>query len=776
MRIVQVAPDYYPVPPQKYGGIERIVYSLTEELVRRGHEVYLFAKKGSSSSANLIPYDYATSDYEAITQFVQANLPAGIDIIHDHTHASLIGKEQFQTPTVCSIYDTSSSGVRYPIYQSKRARTVASQEQAFYAYKGVDINEFTCTEQKEDYLLFLGVLNWHKGVLQAIEVAEKSGERLIIAGPIFNHDYFAQEVEPRINSTPTITFVGECSGEEKRSLLSNAKCLLFPASWEEPFGLVMAEAMACGTPVLAFPNGAVAEVLQEFPELICSTTDEMVNKLKNGIFPRAEELHKYVSKHFSTEAMADQYEEIYRQVIEVSKTAPDESPSFLQYVMNLLEAGDQDPALLLTYADQVKGLNHLTQAMLLYERILQSDKATATEKVVCCERLADINHHLGQLEKERSYSLQSFHYDTPRAELCCRLGNYFKQNNQFQQAIFWYNLATTLQPPADRSYFYSESHWTWFPHLELCVCYYYTGQYEKSYEHNERARSFNPHESSILANKKLLENILQISSGKTVKTKKTLENGMGGTFQMILHLPGYIEDNINQSGYWEQHLSKMICRFVKEDSLFLDIGANIGYHCLYTASEHPKTTCMAFEPHPVICEQLNTNLACNDFANMIVHNLAVGDKSGTIDFYMQSEQCYNRGLSGVKYYNDIGSDFNKIEVPVVALDDFLADKDQRRVSTIKIDTQGFEYNVLLGATRTIEKSQPIIFFEFHDYSVYHLENCFKLLPGYQIYKFQPFSGEIRRFDQPDPAYYEQDLLCVPASLASEFTALFPDLA
>ena len=127
----------------------------------------------------------------------------------------------------------------------------------FFVYNGIDLNEYQFSDVKEDYLLFLGLLNWHKGINYAIDVAEKTNQKLIIAGPIFNWTYYTKEIEPRIKNNPNIQYVGEVGGQQKQDLLKKAKCFLFPTSWEEPFGLVMIEAMACGTPVLAFPNGAV---------------------------------------------------------------------------------------------------------------------------------------------------------------------------------------------------------------------------------------------------------------------------------------------------------------------------------------------------------------------------------------------------------------------------------------------------------------------------------------------------------------------------------------
>lgn len=243
--------------------------------------------------------------------------------------------------------------------------------------------------------------------------------------------------------------------------------------------------------------------------------------------------------------------------------------------------------------------------------------------------------------------------------------------------------------------------------------------------------------------------------------KVKLSRADGGKFKMYIKLPGLIEDIINKQGTWEPHLAYTISQLVKKDSIFLDIGANIGYHSLFIASALPRVTCISFEPNPNIFEQLKRNVRTNKLRNLTIHNLAIGDQSGTIEFFMTREKSYNRGLSGVKYYSDLGKDFKKTTVQMVPLDSFLEYDTKKKVKVIKIDTQGYEYQVLSGAADIIEKSQPIVCFEYHEHSDYGLSDILRLLPDYQVYRINAWSGQVRKLDLEDPEQSGNDIICIP---------------
>ncbi len=322
MKIVQVAPDYITIPPLKYGGIERVVFDLTEELVRLGHEVYLYALPGSKTSATLIPYKHSQDAWE-IARFVKETLPSGTNIVHDHTHGSVIGQTLTDVPCICSIHVPWCNYVKYPVFMSEFMKTKIGGGRGFVIPNGIQVKDYDFNSAKESYLFFMGRLIKSKGIIQAIDVAERTGKKLIIGGPAVDivepesYEFYKKDILPRIQSNTSIEYVGEVGGSERVNLLKKAECVLFPSD-EEAFGLVLIEAMACGTPVLAFRKGAVPEVLGAFPDLVCENLDEMVHKAAVASFPAPLRMYEHVSKWFSSNLMAKRYLKTYSDVIQTS--------------------------------------------------------------------------------------------------------------------------------------------------------------------------------------------------------------------------------------------------------------------------------------------------------------------------------------------------------------------------------------------------------------------------------------------------------------------------
>lgn len=323
MRIALISPDYLPVPPVKYGGIERVVSTLAEELAGRGHDVILYAPIGSRTKARLMPYLHQGSDMWQIPGFVKLTLPKGVDIIHDHTQLSVVGRRRLAVPTVCTIHNPLTNPVEHAVYLSKRHLELFGQKQGYtdYVYNGLDPDEYQFSEEKGDYLLYIGAILPYKGVHHAVEAAERTKHKLKIAGPIYDQDYFHKEIVAKMALNPNIQYVGEVGGQARQDLLKHARCLMFPTLVEEPFGLVMIEAFACGTPVLALPNGSVPEVMSGFPELICSSVDQMVHMLLHETLPEPAELRRYVHRRFTTSLMTDRYLDIYEKVIQSKQTS-----------------------------------------------------------------------------------------------------------------------------------------------------------------------------------------------------------------------------------------------------------------------------------------------------------------------------------------------------------------------------------------------------------------------------------------------------------------------
>jgi glycosyltransferase involved in cell wall biosynthesis len=289
LRIAQLAPTYERVPPAAYGGTELIVHLLTEELVRRGHEVTLFASGDSVTAARLrsvtpTPFRYGdVVDGLRHAEYLQlANAQAcfvaaaagEFDIVHNHAGIEgLVLATSSRTPVLTTNHNPFVPLTR-PIWDAypwahhavtaASAATFPDRGALPPIHHGIDVASFTYGDRPDDYLLFLGRFSPDKGAARAIEAARLAGRRLILAGKVDTADasYFRTDVEPAIDGTQ-IRYVGEADGDEKRRLLAGAQALLFPIDWDEPFGLVMVEALASGTPVIGFRRASVPEVVED---------------------------------------------------------------------------------------------------------------------------------------------------------------------------------------------------------------------------------------------------------------------------------------------------------------------------------------------------------------------------------------------------------------------------------------------------------------------------------------------------------------------------------
>lgn len=314
MKIVQISTNSVPVPPIDYGGKQRDIYYLTEDLIRRGHEVILYAKKGSRSSA--ATYEYPSDDPQEQLDFIIRTMPDDVDIIHDHY--GIAARANPPIPTIRNAHGDQRVTGQICVYVSKRILKTAGKNAGYYVHNGIGLEDYRFSPKKEDYLLFIGRISKIKGVHIAIKVAKKTGRKLIIAGPVRNkkdEQYFLSEIKPHLNKK--IKYVGSVGGEKKQKLLSKAYCVLFPSIWNEPFGLVPIEALACGTPVLALKYGAVPEVLKGFPKLLCRDAKEMIKKINSGKhFPSPAKCRKYVERNFSDHVMTDNFLKLYQNILQ----------------------------------------------------------------------------------------------------------------------------------------------------------------------------------------------------------------------------------------------------------------------------------------------------------------------------------------------------------------------------------------------------------------------------------------------------------------------------
>jgi glycosyltransferase involved in cell wall biosynthesis len=338
MRIAVIAPPWYPVPPSGYGGIEWVVSLLADGLTERGHQVTLFAPPGSETGARLVPplgtvppeeligdpwYEaaHAVSAYEHGEEF---------DILHDHTGPVGVSiGAMSDCPTVHTLHGpfTDEAKMLYrriarrhwfvAISESQRSMGPPSLRWAGVVYNGILTDRYVLRKDKEDFLLFLGRADEEKAPHLAIQAARRAGRRLVLCVTTKNQreqTYWAEQVEPLLSEEVEVK--GECDQEQKADLLARAAALLFPIQWPEPFGLVMTEAMACGTPVLAWRNGSVPEVVADGETgFIVTSVEEMAAAVDRvgDLDPRV--MRARVEEQFSADAMVAGYENVYQQVL-----------------------------------------------------------------------------------------------------------------------------------------------------------------------------------------------------------------------------------------------------------------------------------------------------------------------------------------------------------------------------------------------------------------------------------------------------------------------------
>ncbi|HAZ49225.1 MAG TPA: glycosyl transferase [Cyanobacteria bacterium UBA11369] len=340
MKIAQVSPLWERVPPPAYGGIELVVSHLTDELVRRGHEVVLFASGDSQTLAKLdsvypraLRLDPNIKEYSAYEMLELSRVyerAAEFDIIHSHVGiAALPFGSLVKTPTIHTLHGKFTTDNRkifshhakQPFISiSNNQRDGVGLNYIRTVYNGIDLEGYPFFPQATEppYLAFLGRLSPEKGPHHAIAIARKTGWRLKMAGKIDTVDrqFFETELAPQIDGKQ-IEYLGEISHSEKVELLGNAAVTLFPITWREPFGLVMIESMATGTPAIGINLGSVPEVIAHGKTgFVCQSIDEIA-----ALIPAALELSRQtcrdrVANHFSVSQMVDGYEAAYRQVIE----------------------------------------------------------------------------------------------------------------------------------------------------------------------------------------------------------------------------------------------------------------------------------------------------------------------------------------------------------------------------------------------------------------------------------------------------------------------------
>ena len=341
MRIAQIAPVWVPVPPPTYGGIEQVVSLLADGLTERGHDVTLFAAQGSRTRATLVSPVAAQHDLSQLGSSVNEEilhaLPAYLrgkddfDVIHDHTGVgTALGAAAAAAggaPVVHTLHGPWTDDTRRfvataspPVHLIAISRSQAEgNPDANYAgvvHNGLDLDAHPWRKEKDDFLLFLGRCNPEKGPEVAVEVAKKAGLPLVMAikrSEDAERRYWDEAVAPRLTGDEEILF--DVNLEQKADLLGRARATLFPIQWPEPFGLVMIESMACGTPVIARPLGAAPEVVRDGETgFLVDTVDEMAEAVGRAGDISAEACRKHVAEHFSAAAMVEGTERVLEAV------------------------------------------------------------------------------------------------------------------------------------------------------------------------------------------------------------------------------------------------------------------------------------------------------------------------------------------------------------------------------------------------------------------------------------------------------------------------------
>jgi glycosyltransferase involved in cell wall biosynthesis len=340
MRIAQIAPLIESVPPQAYGGTERVVSYLTEELVRQGHDVTLFASGDSHTSAKLVPVcpralrldpgcdDDLPHHYLLLERVAQR--ARDFDILHfhiDYLHFPL--SRRLKVPSITTLHGRLDLPDLQALYHEFREAPVVSISnsqreplpQANFRdtiYHGLPLELHGCRAEPGDYFAFVGRVSPEKRVDRAIEIAKRINVPLKIAAKVDRNDleYFKQDIEPMLEH-PLIEFVGEIGEQQKEEFLGHARALLFPIDWPEPFGLVMIEAMACGTPSIAFRCGSVPEVIED------EVTGFVVDDIDAAVAAatRIGELDRRAcraafERRFSAKRMASDYVRLYSSLVE----------------------------------------------------------------------------------------------------------------------------------------------------------------------------------------------------------------------------------------------------------------------------------------------------------------------------------------------------------------------------------------------------------------------------------------------------------------------------
>lgn len=342
MRIGMIAPPWFPLPPQRYGGIEVVVSLLTEGLVARGHDVTLFASGDSRTEAHL-SYVFARAPFEQIEHGGHLEVVHSLaayakvrefDVVHDHDGLAsramgALCHRLLGTPVVATLHGPADAVTQEALSSLRNDLSFIAisdyQRQGFPDLHFVgtipnatDVEHMPFSAEKEGYFLFIGRMIADKGAHTAVRVARELGVRLILAGKVNEgpeREFYATEVEPYLSEN--IHFRGEVDHDTKMELYKRARCTLFPIQWPEPFGLVMIESLACGTPVIAMRHGSVPEVIEHGRTgFIVETYEEMVDAARHIDEIDPAECRRAVEERFGMDVFIGEHVAAYERMLE----------------------------------------------------------------------------------------------------------------------------------------------------------------------------------------------------------------------------------------------------------------------------------------------------------------------------------------------------------------------------------------------------------------------------------------------------------------------------
>jgi glycosyltransferase involved in cell wall biosynthesis len=337
LKIAIIVNPLIPVPPEKYGGIERIVYMLVQELITLGHDITLFAHPDSKPGCKLVPYQegehYSLKASIRINRLTSKIARQGFDLVHTFGRMSNIALlmlnkipkvVSYQLPPTLSqvkkaVRIARTNTLHFTACSNYIADQIKDHCDVTTIYNGVDMADYQFNGKVEPGapFVFLGRIQKEKGTAIAIQMVKQTNNKLIIAGNVpaeaVHQQYFEEEVKPFIDQEQ-IKYIGPVNNAQKNELLRTSRALLMPVLWDEPFGIVMTEALACGTPVIGFKRGAVPEIVSNGRDgFVCKTEADMIAAIKNIDNISRTACRQVVEQKFSAGMLARQYEELYQQ-------------------------------------------------------------------------------------------------------------------------------------------------------------------------------------------------------------------------------------------------------------------------------------------------------------------------------------------------------------------------------------------------------------------------------------------------------------------------------